>query len=135
MSLQTWMDEFYPIPAQEVDKENACAHSLKKWEGLRAVNLSKHGLSRVSRALEDKEGNRFLIDSGSCALCTHYLDSEMHCPRCPLSQVRGGTKCDSEKGYEEYSPYFAFISVKSDPEPMIEWLQKALESERKNDTK
>jgi hypothetical protein len=35
MSLESWKAEFYPIPADEVKKKDALAHSLRKWEGLR----------------------------------------------------------------------------------------------------
>jgi len=32
MSLQTWMDEFYPTPAQKFPTElEAVEHSLRKW--------------------------------------------------------------------------------------------------------
>lgn len=39
MSLETWKEEFYPIPADEVPESQALAHSLRKWEGLRKENL------------------------------------------------------------------------------------------------
>ena len=46
MSLQTWMDEFYPTPAQKFPTElEAVEHSLSKWKGLtidcQSVTLDK----------------------------------------------------------------------------------------------
>ena len=45
MSIESWKAEFYPTPADEASKDQAIAHSLRKWEGLRKENLDRHELS------------------------------------------------------------------------------------------
>lgn len=51
MSLETWKEEFYKIPAEECIKEQALDHSITKWEGLRPENLQKHGLFLDGRTI------------------------------------------------------------------------------------
>ena len=149
MSLETWKAEFYPVEAttENVEPEEAVAHSLRKWEGLRAETLAAHGLRVRDGRLED--GTDWMgIDAATCALCTHYLNdnwpdededdeaetSRMRCENCPLFAVLGRS-CDDDivDGNGEriaYGPYFLFIE-RNDPEPMIAALKKAAELEAK----
>lgn len=131
MSIETWKSEFYPIPADECPKEEAVAHSLRKWTGSRLENLYKHNLrQRVCLIIDDINYEEFSFAAETCALCKKFYDNEpeindyLHrCSRCPLFQVRGNVACDEERRDEEESPWGKGIH---DPEPMIMWLTLAL---------
>ena len=116
MSLKTWKEEFYPIPADEVPESQALAHSLRNWEGLRKENLEKHGVESTDSYVDEMP-----IDSSTCALCQHHVVVET-CATCPLS-VRGGEvpyNCDPEYG----------VWVRDgNPEPMIELIKNAINRE------
>lgn len=150
MSLSTWKEEYYPVKAEEVSKEDAVYHSLRKWRGLKEENLKKHkcyycnyrGAKSDTEVWGISDGEETLmIDSDSCALCVHYLDDEYdgECEGCPIFKLY---KCRCDKGsHERWSisgiyishkceagtPYSAFYEL-SDPEPMI----KVLKEVRKN---
>lgn len=122
MSLQTWIDEFYPKPAQDVKtRKQALEHSLRKWIGLREKNLKKHDTYFA-------EVDEFIpISSSSCALCVlFYREGEFssdRCGKCPLFKVRG-VACDSCDDERE-SPYHAG-AFRRNPEPMIALIRKAI---------
>ena len=120
MSLATWKAEFYPIDAEDVPAEEAVAHSLQKWVGLRSANLEKHGVLHYLGKLY--EGHYvFYIDEESCALCQHYWSANV-CKRCPLNHVLGH---DCVSGNP--SPYDEFID-RDNPEPMITALTQCWKS-------
>lgn len=126
MSLETWKAEYYPIPADETEKENAIAHSLKKWEGLRISNLAMHSLFiNDSGGIEDEDGIHLDIDAGSCALCLHAYGEG--CNTCPLFLARGKVSCDNVRSEEDDSPWHTWCEDR-DPRPMIHWLRKAHEA-------
>lgn len=135
MSLETWKNEFYPEDATEPHGALAAVeHSLRKWKGLRAVELEKHKLTRSYSQLRDSEGQDFYISSDTCALCVQFYDIESPqedhlCSKCPLYIIRGDYPCDDCKtGSEKQSPYFAFTRDGSgNPEPMIAALEQARE--------
>ena len=154
MSLETWKAEFYPIEADKTTKEQAIEHSLRKWQGLTPENLKKHGVihERFAGVIDENDfragkptymyPEAVPIDAGTCALCHHYhsepddggyLDDEEpddYCGECPLKLTRHAT-CDNARDDENTSPWSAFNSpynAPSDPQPMIFWLQKALEN-------
>jgi hypothetical protein len=132
MSLATWKAEFYPIPARRVSKKNALAHSLRKWQGLTKAALRRHGITRNGYQISG-EGGRLDIDSGTCALCGHFLKYEpgdYECANCPLAIVRGGMRCDHEMAFEESAPWCAF-SEDGDARPMISWLKKAIKAQER----
>jgi hypothetical protein len=123
MTLQTWKEEFYPIDAKYVSKEDAVEHSLRKWIGLRAENLSKHGVNATYSRVYDGDGvcgedEMMYIDDESCALCVHYIENE--CSACPLFGLLGRS-CD--KGDEIISEYASFVRF-GNPEPMITALER-----------
>lgn len=47
MSLETWKQEFYSLPASNAPIEQALDHSIKKWAGLQPDNLAKHSVELV----------------------------------------------------------------------------------------
>lgn len=147
MSLETWKAEFYPKRAGKTTKEEAVAHSLAKWIGLRPDNLAKHGVEvdkeKCIVEIGDEPSEEFVqVSGGTCALCYHYHDDEEEsvliddeepedwCGKCPLKLARGGIPCDERSDDEiddcEDSPWYRYTTTR-DPEPMIFWLQKAAE--------
>lgn len=134
MSLATWKTEFYPVPAADVPADMAVAHSLQKWRGLTAENLSRHDIRRgVFGRIEDVDGGTLPISVETCALCQLYFedleddddfDAGRTCSDCPLSKARGVTACDDERDDEKKSPYQVWVDH-GNPNPMIQWLEKA----------
>ena len=136
MSKETWLKEYYPVPAgsQEATATPAAAvkHSIRKWRGMRPAALQYHKVKVVTgcgeanglyglRAVTSRAFPFLTIDSGTCALCIFYHGD---CPRCPLYAVRG-CSCDSHDKFE-LAPYIRFSQGRN-PEPMIHWLEAALE--------
>ena len=116
MSIKSWKQEFYPVPAEEAATSPIAAlkHSIVKWHGLRSENLKKHrvvviGLHRIGTTEENAEQ---LVCSTSCALCVLV---HQHCDRCVLTKVR--STCGAS--------YHNWV-CKQDPEPMIAQLEHAL---------
>lgn len=110
-----WIKEFYPASAADpcTDKE-AIEHTLRKWKGLRASSLAKHGLAKPP----------IPVNGSTCALC-HLND---FCKTCVLYKLEGSCDVESEDGIAVH-PYWIYKTSR-DPEPMIkslEYLQKDLE--------
>lgn len=135
MSLDSWKEEFYPIEAgnfEGVDyPEGVVRHSLRKWIGMRKENLAKHECARSMYGdLVSVAGSQvkqtFGISSKSCSLCVAYMGRD--CSKCPLAIIRGGVACDKPASQldEFTSPWFKWAHA-GDPEPMIGYLEKALE--------
>jgi len=115
MSIATWKKEFYPIPAGEIEEQNAIAHSLQKWTGLLPENLKKHGIEiDLNNDLYDGTF-LFYINSGTCALCAYYIYSTV-CSDCPI-YIKTGNECG-----ESLSQWVIWADS-SDPQPMIELLK------------
>lgn len=152
MSIESWKAEFYPVQAQRCPQDQAIAHSLKKWDGLREENLQKHELRPSHKstdivAIRHELGaaeNTFYIHSSSCALCAHFYapdgveeDEDGNelplCSTCPLAIARAENgepvACDRERLDEVRSPW-AEWSREKNPEPMIFWLKKAAEQQQ-----
>lgn len=125
MSLKTWKEEFYPVSANKVSKQDALEHSIKKWEGLRLENLKRHGLIQNRRAItEDRSFAYFNIDSDSCALCQHYAGKNS-CIGCPLYHIRHNTKCDVRNFEISVDAVYHEFVNNENPEPMIKELIEA----------
>lgn len=114
MSLESWKEEFYPVPANEVSEADAVKHSRRKWIGLRPENLIHHKVWMHDSKLTGKDGT-LEINSESCALCHHYLDPT--CKECPLRKLLG-RPCDIVG-----KPYEVFFR-RYDPELMITALEQ-----------
>ena len=142
MSLNTWKEEFYPVAADAAkgDALAAVDHSLKKWEGLRAENLTKHSCSVttvgsiITDVCEDETtaDNTFEVNCESCALCKYNdtLNQGSYCDSCPIT-LATGVACDDVYGEleeDDIAPWDAW-TMNENPEPMIavlnttrEWL-------------
>jgi len=137
VSLETWKAEFYPVEASATRIEDATAHSLRKWVGLRKENLERHGVfySSDTRRVTDQPVDLFssyglVVSNESCALCHHHNKdrAEQPCGDCPLAISRDGVPCD-ESDRDESSVWIlwgASLSTQN-PEPMIAALEAALE--------
>ena len=128
MSEKSWIDEFYPVPADKVKgKITAIKHSLKKWEGLTKENLEKHNLSEPP----------IWVDSETCALCHLYfneskydIDESIACDSCPLKKSLGYPCDDNQQAEKFMSPYSVWRRQRN-PEPMIEALRETLNENRR----
>lgn len=129
MSKETWLKEYYPVPAgsQEATATPATAvkHSIRKWRGLRPATLQYHKVKVVTRfgataglyglrAVTSRASPFLMVDSSTCALCSFYHQRDCSC--CPLYAVRGCSCVSDNKA--EPAPYIQFIRNR-DPEPMI----------------
>lgn len=133
MTEASWMAEFYPIPADDrglrIGPVSAVVrHSLQKWLGARPENLKRHGL--------EKPPVRF--DAVTCALCVRFIAPDAtlqtrNCENCPLYRVRGEVSCVDRRVDEDCDPLLLFEDY-GDPEPMILWLERALEMVEKEET-
>lgn len=130
MSLETWLAEYYPTPANEVPEGEALDHSIRKWLGLRAENLSKHKVTLLDTVIFDDDDIEdephdelgISINGDTCALCEHHHEydgslSILTCPTCPIV-VATGEACSGKPG----SAYSEFCTDRG-PEPMIRLLQ------------
>lgn len=118
MSEQTWLEEFYPVEADEVAPEEALNHSLRKWEGFAPEALARHKIETAPIGCY----------SDTCALCKNFFASAPHCATCPLALSRGGVPCgrqtlaEANKGKD--SPWHTMVCT-GNPLPMIAALRKA----------
>jgi len=137
MSLASWKAEFYPVTASRIKTVlGAVKHSLRKWKGLRAVALRRHGVEDLGGYVRQPDNpllKPFPINDSTCALC-RILDAGdprpvqwRDCQRCALTQARGGCPCTAPapEEPEDRSPWLMFTRD-GDPEPMIKLLEKAL---------
>jgi len=123
MSLQSWTEEFYPIPIDECKEEDALGHSLRKWVGFLRKNLKKHKviikedpLGYVS--IYQKDVNLYIpiIYKDTCALCKFYSKNNgQYCPSCPIVTEVTGTSCND---------IWQRMSLGHNPKPMIRLLRK-----------
>lgn len=139
MSLESWKREFYPVEANQVSKEEAVEHSIRKWRGLTKTALKKHNLAKNNhdaaiRSLKNLFAD-LRINTSTCALCAHYFNKDedtIACVRCPLYLVRERIRCDCfdpVPDSAEDDPYHAFTRT-GNPRPMLKWLRRALKWEK-----
>lgn len=121
MSLETWKDEYYPVDAGEVRKDDALDHSLRKWTGLLPENLARHGAVLEDfgcgvRVTAEGGTDSFRMDGLTCALCATH-----ECKECPL-KVIGGEECDPDDCHAPtvYRTFHATLN----PQPMIELMTR-----------
>lgn len=133
MSIETWKEEFMPVPASaEMSTLEAIEHSIRKWVGLREENLRRHGLFQDTYLIGEQGPIRhgyIYINNSSCALCVKFLSARYStrvspCVRCPLYAALGQVGCSSSYYTRwqlygvQWSPYDIFLKH-GDPEPMI----------------
>lgn len=119
MSIESWIEEFYPEEAWEAERSDleALKHSLRKWEGLAKDNAKRHDVNvrRIEKAM--------WIDSSSCALCYKHMHTS-ECRTCPIFKSNGVGCADGVVGDTfVYSEWGAWVGDR-DPQPMIDILRK-----------
>ena len=126
MSIDTWIEEYYPVPASaDMSTKEAIEHSLKKFEGLQEVNLLRHHVILSGQIVYD-EMSDFTFDIDTCALCKKFHNI-YGCHNCPL--VRAGfLHCDTSN--KKVNSAYQELTRNSNPFPMIEQLKKVLELEK-----
>ena len=128
MTVKTWKEEFYPIPAdQATDTElEAIEHSLRKWRGLTKENRAKHGLT-LNDFVAYNSCSLIVINGSTCSLCKRHtvpLSFLTECSQCSITAITG-TPCDKSGG----SPW-SMWRFQNDPRPMISVLEQCLEEEK-----
>ena len=113
MSLGSWRRRYYPVAAHRVPKGGRARAMLRKWRGLRAPALARHGFyhgyrTPVVEGVGDAD-EYFLVNNEHCSYC---LKME-HCSECPVCREGHGLDCDNRR-----SAYWRWLA-KDDPEPMI----------------
>ena len=107
MTNKEWLAAYYPTPAEACPKEEAVAHSIRKWEGIAFV-------------VQDNSSVPIRTDAGTCALCVHYYVTddagEDVCTECPLA-ISLGCRCDRDND-DGISPWSSWCNHK-DPLPML----------------
>ncbi len=129
MSMETWKAEFYPVDAWKVPEDEAVAHSLQKWIGLRLENLEKHDVELAPNFRVVHEPGTTIglgINDDTCALCFHHYhesqDGTPICSGCPLKKHTGLACGFAESAWEDFVHYGSV-------NPMIEALHGALVKE------
>ena len=132
MSIQSWIKEFYAIPACDITNDiEATNHSLQKWKGALSGNLKKHELTKENgehNIIDLYEHMDFPFNCDTCALCEiHFyknIEEGHKCITCPISKIAPDRL--SKPHYcvcqEEHSTFMD----ENDPKPMIELLEKTL---------
>ncbi len=155
MTLRTWREEFYPVPADIVSEEHAVTHSINKFEGLRKANLKKHDVYKHNKSISndakylyiqpmgsekvykddlDKKLNIPLsIDGTSCVLCILH-EKKGSCITCPIYLYKK-TKSSIARTREPCSVEYITWLADGNPEPMIELLYATQEWEKENSVK
>jgi len=134
MSLESWKQLYYPISADkaaELSPVEVIQHSLTKWRGLRTAVLDEHGVWVDGLVLltDGTNAPKFQTTGLTCSLCAKYYDHSaddevIACSSCPLAQLgASGTDC-----FTEYRHW----RTTHDPEPMIQLLEKALQTAQAN---
>jgi len=131
MSIQTWLDDFYPVdasdPSVQESELKAARHSLRKWRGLFPFNLEKHKVNIdiffciLHDEKDDLEFNP--ISSASCALC-HYNkfypdNSRDACDTCIVTRF--------DLGCIEIDSAYRTFTLTRNPDPMVEVLDKCVQ--------
>lgn len=111
MTRDEWLAAYYPTPAEDCPKEDAVAHSIRKWEG-------------IVQAVQDGGSVPIRTDASTCALCVHFYETNLDgadvCTDCPLAMSLG-RRCDEDND-DGIPPWNAYYNGK-DPFPMLNALK------------
>jgi hypothetical protein len=128
MSIATWKKAFFNQNLQlQCEREDltqlqqiklvlpAIDASIKKWDGVKKINLKKH---RVFTALEghepctltDKTASKFELSGWSCPLCALFTARNGTCVGCPLAETGNGCGV-RDSAYPKYASGYAPAST------------------------
>jgi len=125
MSIETWKQEFMPVPPKIAAKRGRCAAlraELLMWQGTTKRALKKHQLRLSGLTLSIKEKGGLYIDIGGGPLCKRYRAGD--CRHCPLVLARHGMHCYDTTNHELCSPIHA--ALRGDTRPMRRLLERAI---------
>jgi len=121
MSFESWKEEYYPVPADEVDPEDALEHSIRKWDGLSEENCHKHDIDLLDVDCD------LPVEGSTCALCQIHnpeaFDKDK-CVGCPLYKDLGKACFTGEN-----SPWSSWVKFDNNV-PMLEALKRARDNEQ-----
>ena len=130
MSKQSFLNEFYPIPAHKATDTwtKAIDHSSLKWSGLLPENLDNHrcvydGCGVIYDGRGFYRNHVLSFGNKACALCVKAeIEAELanesnECQMCPLKQL-SGLAC-----HNDGSAYA--VGMSGDPKAMLELLHQA----------
>jgi len=128
MSMETWLDEFYPKTVYDLSDNptdlECIDHSILKWSGALPKNLEKHEVEYADYTVRNNS-NFLPFDGTTCALCQVYHTEDGGCynselnEACPIVRFLH-RRCD------QCSPNI-YHQSKYTPEPMINLLQQTRE--------
>ena len=132
MSIESWIQEFYPVPASKDHSDiEAIEHGIKKWKGYSEKNLKKHDLSREGAMIYEDTAELdedtaeldtdFIFSVDTCSLCLKYFSKK--CDECPLTKINKG--CLSSQCNGDFSQYTKTLHS-GDPKFILNALKKAL---------
>ena len=133
MSLQTWMDEYFPsLDYKTIKETDAIRGNILTWTGLSRKNLFKHQVDSfvscsypyIMDAYDTM--NRFYVDIYHLPLCIFVMNQwawnpdRLMCDDCPIKRMTG-TTC----WYDKNSPYKTWTKTLN-IRPMLKTLQETL---------
>lgn len=129
MSLESWKAIYFPTPIKDATftEQSAVEHCLRKWRGLRAEVLEQHQIMLFSSYESGFSFHNCYVNAQTCALCVRH---DIICSKCSLALSRDRFPCILKRPTETISPWLAWLE-NSDPEPMIQALEQALEYVKK----
>lgn len=112
MSKESFLAEFYPIPADEATSSwlEATNHSIRKWKGLLPNNLKKHNQQTGTKEHERHivstiYGRTLSYGTSTCALCLlafkRQEGQQDYCENCPLFLLYGIECGERNSAYTE----------------------------------
>lgn len=119
MSKESFLAEFYPIPANEATNSwlEATNHSIQKWKGMLPENLEKHNQYTDDGDVLTIGDSEYRITlrygSNTCALC--MKDYANGCIPCPLYTL-------TQESCRYYDSVYAYSLRNDNPQPMIDAL-------------
>lgn len=121
MSKESFLKEFYPIPANEATNSwlEATNHSIQKWKGMLPENLEKHDQYTTNGYVltvgDSKYQTTLLYGVKTCALCSKDDANEMNCVPCPLYTLMQESCTANNSAYDR-------AARSNNPQPMIDAL-------------
>jgi hypothetical protein len=143
----SWLKRYYPVHASSMGKKSwaeCIEHCITKWRGFRGKVLDAYGLHPANCTIYADSSRVVSVYDSDCALCVKsgIVESQKakpnnhadgHCIYCPLYQVRDHVKCHVLMAPETRSPWGIF-QWEHNPEPMVKWLVKARNYQRRMDS-
>lgn len=135
MSMETWLDEFYPKTVYDLNNNptdlECIDHSILKWSGALPENLEKHDVEYASYTIRSDKTD-FPFDGNTCALCQVYHTEDGGCynsklnEACPIVRFLQ-RRCDQSSRVDSKRELSIYNQSRDTPEPIINLLQQTRE--------